>query len=327
MNAIERRALYNLLRMNWLKEPDLNVESWQVEDYGSMDLTTLFEKLQQFDIHLNKSTFVHFADECDSPEELTEHLIGDWELSSEEEDQIYLIVFELWRRLLNEKPSLSILCYELDYQIFLYDHDKLDNPLALHDALTHFLQILEKNADHGVPPEEAFRLISSYCANDIEGFLYDFISQLIDEGDYSYASELLENFAPYWKEHKWFKLLCLREAKQGKMAERIISEIQEEHTDEPDLDFLLDFLYALLEMNQFTPFLAVWMKTLSFVENEKDFQDMLELAIDYFHLTEQDDKEIALSSILEKRSLISPSKSLSKKDPDLATVIAFFHPS
>jgi len=30
---IQRRALFNLVRMNWLAEPIVNVAEWQVEDY------------------------------------------------------------------------------------------------------------------------------------------------------------------------------------------------------------------------------------------------------------------------------------------------------
>ena len=41
--------------------------------------------------------------------------------------------------------------------------------------------------DEGLPPEQAFQLISPYCANDIETFLYDFIAEQIDEDNESYA--------------------------------------------------------------------------------------------------------------------------------------------
>jgi hypothetical protein len=185
MNAIERRALYNLLRMNWLNEPTLSVESWQVEDYRSLPLPDLFERLKQFNIQLDRVSFIAYADECDSPEDLTEHLIGDRNLPTAQEDQVYLLIFELWRRLMSEKPSLSILCNELDHQIFLYDRHELDNPLALQDALTHFIEILDENVDEGIPPEQAFKLISPYFANDMETFLYDFIAEQIDEGNES----------------------------------------------------------------------------------------------------------------------------------------------
>ena len=50
-----------------------------------------------------------------------------------------------------------------------------------------FKHILDENVDEGVPPEQALQLISTYCANDIETFLYDFISEQIDEDNETYA--------------------------------------------------------------------------------------------------------------------------------------------
>jgi len=180
MDQIEQRALYNLLRMNWLNDPSLEVEPWQVEDYRQLSLSDLFTQLKESDIQLDKISFITYADECDSPEQLTEYFIGDRHLEIPHEDQIYLLVFELWRRLMSEKPSLSIFCDELDHQIYLYDHGQLTSPLHLQTALANLLTILEENVDEGIQPTEAFRLISTCCANDIEAFLYDFISEQID---------------------------------------------------------------------------------------------------------------------------------------------------
>ncbi len=58
MNTIERRALYNLLRMNWINEPTLPVESWQVEDYRALSLPDLFGRLKDFNIQLERVSFI-----------------------------------------------------------------------------------------------------------------------------------------------------------------------------------------------------------------------------------------------------------------------------
>ena len=170
MTSIERRALYHLLRMNWLNEPTLPVETWQVEDYRSYSLPQLFESLKKNKIHLDRTGFIAYADECESPEELSDHLIADHPYTPNQEDEIYLIIFDIWRRLMREKPSLSIVCNELDHQIYLYDHLILDNPNSLQDALLHFSELLHANADQGIPPEQALKLVSNHCANDIETF-------------------------------------------------------------------------------------------------------------------------------------------------------------
>lgn len=259
MISIEKRALYHLLRMNWLQEPHLSIEPWQVEDYRSLPLTSLFERLRSFGLSLNRASFIAHADVCDSPEDLTEHLIGSDSLTTPLEDQVYLMIFELWRRLMAEKPSLSILCNELDYQIHLYDQELGRDPLALQEALEQFIKILDKNVDEGISPPEALKLISAYCANDIETFLYDFISDQIDEEHESYAHELLEAFDLYLGKNDWFKLLRLRlfGYAHSKMAQSLIDQLLEESSSDQEIDFDLEFLSVLGEFKESLPLLFV----------------------------------------------------------------------
>ena len=51
---LERRTLYNLLRINWLVDSKLNVQPWQVEDYRALSLETLFHKLQKLGFFLDR---------------------------------------------------------------------------------------------------------------------------------------------------------------------------------------------------------------------------------------------------------------------------------
>lgn len=327
MNAIERRALYNLLRMNWLNEPTLSVESWQVEDYRSLPLASLFNRLKQFNIHLDRVSFIAYADECDSPEDLTDHLIADRHFSTAQEDQIYLLVFELWRQLMSEKPSLSIVCNELDYQIHLYDQQQLNDPSALQDALTHFVQILDENADQGIPFQHVLKLISNYCANDIETFLYDFISEQIDEGNETYVHELLDDFDTYLEKNKWFKLLRIRLSDQihNKIAQKLIEEVVEEHLNDPDLDYNLELLSILVEKGNDATFRFIMKQTLPLIKQEEDFQDLLSIAIDYFHQLDQEQQENVLKTILEKHALHPPDQNIQPEHPDWTTLIQLFN--
>lgn len=323
MNDLERRALYNSLRMNWLSDRSLSVDPWQVEDYRLHPLSELFERLKSFNIYLDRVSFIAFADECDSPEDLTDHLTADRNLSPSQEDQIYLLIFELWRRLLYEKPSLSIMCNELDYQVFLYDNQELENPLALQDALTHFIHILEENVDQGIPAEEAFKLISSYCANDIESFLYDFIAEQIDEENEFYAHELLDDFEPYLKNSKWFKLLNIRisEKHQNKIAHKIAVEVIEEHLNENDLEYNLEFISLLHDLGDHSFYIIAISQTLPLIKHEEEFKDLLSIMIDYYNFIDQEAHETFLIKMLEKRSHLSSDTSISLTDPD---VISFF---
>ncbi len=128
------------------------------------------------------------------------------------------------------KTFSSVFCNELDHQIFLYDKGDVEDPLTLQDALANFKQILDENVDEGIAPEQALELISAYCANDIETFLYDFILEQIEEGNESFAEELLDDFAVYLANNKWFALLRLRysDILIAKTAQKLVEQILEE---------------------------------------------------------------------------------------------------
>lgn len=323
MNQLDQRALYNLLRMNWLNDPSLPVESWQVEDYRQLPLSELFERLQPLSIHLDKHSFVAYANDCDSPEDLTSYLIGDQKLNAMTEDKIYLLVFELWRRLLTEKPSLSIFCDELDHQIYQYDQGQSPNAHALQDALDDLITVLEENVDQGIKPTEAFPLVISYCANNVESFLYDFILEQLESDHDSYAQELLEAFSPYVKDNKWFDLLQARLAchLHPKAVNKWLTKVMDEHLKEPDLDYHLELLSIMLEVGTPTLFRQLVQQTLPLLKIEEDFQDLLFIMADYYHRLDQEKPEALIQQILQKRRSKSSTDPLNPKDPDLMALL------
>lgn len=321
MTTIERRALYSLLRMNWLQESDLAVEPWQVDDYPSIPLIQLFERLNKFSIYLDSFSFVCYADECDSPEDLTDNLIGDRKFPTIQEDEIYLLIFELWRRLMTQRPSLSTICFNLDDRIFRWNQEETPSHLqALQDALMHFLQILDDNCDRGVAPAEAFEYISNFSSNDLGSFLYDFIDKQIEEGNEPYADELLENFDLYLKKNKWFQLLHLRLSEQMNNTRRIMNDINEYNRNDQDLDFDLDYLDLMVEKRDFTTFHPLFKKCAKLLKTEEDFKDLLNIEIDYFHFTNQSENEKRAKNLLEKR-LFPLERALEKNDSDLAACL------
>jgi hypothetical protein len=319
MNQIKQRVLYNLLRMNWLNEPGLTIEPWQVENYRELSLEALFGRLKELSIQLDKLSFITYAQECDSPEDLTGYLIGDQEIKAKIEDQIYLLIFELWRRLMNEKPSISIFCDELDYQIYLYDQGELKDLIPLQQAMINLLSILEENVDEGISPKEAFSLISDYCANDLETFLYDFISDQIDEEHESYARELLDGFQPYLKDNKWFILLRARLLGNfnSKISNKMLSQILEDHLNDKDLEFNLEVLSFMTEIGNLLLFRHLVKETSALLIIEEDFQDLLSICADFYHRLDLDQIENAIQTILKKRSTYSLTDQLSLTDPDL----------
>src|SRR5262249_2741392 len=186
------KAHFNALRMGHLRNPSFHYEPWMVEDLTEKDTASLLTRLQESTIYLDRSAFISFSDQFDSPEELMDWLVGEKKLDQEDFDKIYLVIFELWRRLIPEKMSLSLFANELDWQIFHYDDENYELQSALEDSIENLHNVLEENVDHGMEPQEAFAALSEFFSNDLEGFLYDFILIQLDQKDFAYAHELVE---------------------------------------------------------------------------------------------------------------------------------------
>ncbi|MCB1111566.1 MAG: hypothetical protein H7A37_08645 [Chlamydiales bacterium] len=324
---IKRRALYNSLRMNWLLDPSLEVESWQVENYREMSLPVIFGRLRRHEIDLDKAQFVALAEEYDTPEDLVDDILEeDEELTIEERDLIYLLLFELWRRLMTEKPCLSVFCDELDHQIFLYDRGQARNAELIEDALSNLIVILEENTDQGADPVEVLESFNLGCANNVETFLYDFISEQIDNDNESYASELLDNFSEYASDAKWFDFLQVRLLIKtdpdgaGTMLEQLIEDAQEE----PNLDFNLEVLSLMVQEGEEEVFVRLVRHSLPLLETEEDFQDLITICADFYRCLDKDQKEEALQDLLDKRAPIDSGRPFNDNDPaadELITIL------
>lgn len=324
---MERRALYNSLRMNWLLNPELALEKWQVEDYREIALNQLFNRLAEKEIQLDRVSFLALADEVDTPEELSDDLVADVDLSTSEQDQIFLLVFELWRRLVPEKQSLSIFCDELDFQVHAYDqnqdHESLATTEAIQDVLANLAQVLDENTDHGGDPKEVFESISCGCANDIESFLYDFIAEQLDNKNDSYATELLDNFYNYVIDSKWFDILKARLLAVGEEEnfDVMIRQLVNQAISEKNLEFNFEVFSVLTQISENKLFATLVKQSLPLLQNEEDLQDLLAISIEYCQRLDLESKEKALQKILERRSKIALEKACRPNDPDFSELL------
>ena len=314
---MEPKTLYNLLRMNWLRDPTVTAEPWQVADYRHMPLETLFDQLGRLDIPLDRISFLALAEELDSPEDLTEHLIADKQVDTEAYDQIYLLLFELWRRFIPEKLCLSVFCDELDYQIELYDSGELTNFEMLEDVLSNLVIILNDNSEDDIDPKIIFQSISARCANDLETFFYDFITDQIENKNLPYATELLEDFGPYVSDSKWIELLKARVLTFTDIpkANYLIRQLMRRVADKPDPEFNMEVLSVFLQGCEKDLFLSLVNQTLPLIKTEEEFQDLLAISADYFHFLDEDQQEKALQKILKERSKIPLEQPLQHKHP------------
>jgi hypothetical protein len=304
--------------MNWHHDQSLQVEPWQIEDYRSLPLESLFARLKEHQISFNRTTFTEAAQDFDSPEDFTEYALNEREFDAQEQDQIYLVIFELWRRLLPEKQSFSIFCDELDHQIFLYDHGETQDLETIQDALSSLESILDENVDEGVKPADIFGAVCNACANDLESFLYDFIAEQIDLKNFSYASELIEGFAPYLQGKKWFDLLRARllSHTDEEGCQEAVKSILKKALSDPDLEYNFELLDFLAQFGDPQAFVNIAKSIVNKMEYEDDFKDLLSVCADYFHFLDDESKENAVRAILQKRAQIGVEESFQAKDPD-----------
>ncbi len=299
---LQGRALYNLIRLNWQEDSSIPAEPWAIEDLRSVPEPQLFKRLKTFDINLDKKIFIEYSQTVDSPEELADTLF----VSEEEDerfDQVYLIIFELWRRLLQERQTLSIFCDELDNLLSLYDRDQLENEEPLQNALDELEKLLDDGVDQGGDPQELFAEVSSYCAQDIESFIYDYAADLIESEEMLYASELIDGFSRYIENTKWFEFLRAAllfetdEEESMVMFERILETLSED----PDLDLLLEIARFLVKRGNPQLFMRVIKQARSLIATEQDFQELVALTCHFSRLLEREEVSKKLQHLLDGR--------------------------
>jgi hypothetical protein len=320
---IKCRVLYNSLRINWLLDPDMDVEPWQVENYRTLPLEDIFLRLSLQQIDLKRFTFLALAEAYENPEDLAQHLLTSHDADIKAQHQVYLLVFELWRRLLPEKPTWSIFCDELDYQIEQYDHNEAQSPEAIQDALSNLKVVLDENVDEGADPKEVFETVCAGCASDIESFLSDYIAEQIDEKNFSYAAELLDSFEEYVQDTKWFEFFHLRLSADSDLenAGELLKKVLIESSKSQDLEFNLDLLAFLVQGGDQKVFVHLVKQTMLLIETEEDFQDLVQICIDFYHLLDNEQIEKKILGILRKRPSPSPDKMVSQQDPDFKEIL------
>jgi hypothetical protein len=316
---LQTKALYNLLRLNAAEDPTVEVDSWAIENLRLLSEGELFSRLQKQGVDLTTPSFQQFAHDCDTPEELTEVLLPD-HLSEKERDPFYLVVFELWRRFVPEKQSLSIFCDELDHRIALYDEGDGESDELIQDGLANLLEVLNENADAGADPEEIFLAICDYCAHDLEAFIYDYITELLDGGNCLYASELIEGFAPFVIEPQWFdflrvRLLSFTDIGDANLAMHRLLE------SELELPLVLEMLHFLSSSDEYELFPLCLKKIIPLLATQEELTDTLLIIQEHYRHLDEPDRVDALEKLIEKRqSLEGP---LTPNEPDLRVFTDF----
>lgn len=316
------KALYSLLRSNWLKDQTIKVEPWQVEDYRALPMENLFERLKKLGFSLSEQTFALYAEKCESPEELLDFLWGE-ESDFKTYDAAYLLIFELWRRLLPDKRALSIFCDDLDARITSYHENPAETEEAIQDILQELEDILDQNVDLGEDPKEVFASLEAYCAYDIESFIYDYIVDQIELNNEIYASELLEGFGEYVKDPYWFDFLRTRlfanaDAHEGNL---MISGLLEQLEEEPDLALLLEICSFLVHAGDPSLFVRAVKQAIPQLKSEEDFQELLRLIAEYFRCLDKEEKAESIQTLLKARASKNPADIFDPRQVDFNALL------
>lgn len=319
---MHRKALYNLLRMNWLEDPSIEVEPWQVENYRELTDQEIFDRLERFEIRINADTFFAYAEESTDPEELADALAGE-EDDAKVQDQIFLLTFELWRRFEHDKLDMSVFCDELDWQIDLYDREAVEDSESLIDALSTLETVLDENVDQGGDPVDVFQAVAAECANDVEEFLYDFISDQIDSENTDYALELVDGFVEYLDDDRWFALLKARIAEHpdGEEAWRLLEQLVGESFDEDDLELVYEIIDTLVKGGQVDLFGQMVETASTLLQTEEDFQELLTLCAVFFGRSDYDGEEAKVQAMLSGREHRDPEGRVVASEPDVQQLV------
>jgi hypothetical protein len=307
---LKGKALFNLLRINWLDNSGIEVKPWQVENLRSVPIKDLFRRLKTLGPILNEKSFYLYAENTSSPEELVD-LICPEEESPEKRDRIYLLLFEIWRRLYPDQICLSIFCDELDQLIESYDKGELTEEEPLQTALQVLEDILDESYDREKDSKKIFTNLAAYCAHDLEQFLFDYISDQIQENNETYASELIDAFSDYSSDRRKFELLRTNLLSRYDLEEAnlLYRRILEELAEEPNLQTLLLVGESLIHHGDIHLFIQTVKQALSLLKTEEEFQNLLAMIAEYYRCLDRDEEEKTFRKLLKSRahhSLLDP---------------------
>jgi len=311
MKGFRGRALFNLLQIRYKNQPlPSSVEPWQMEDYEKIPLKELFASLKKLKLPLNEQTFLEGAQDKENPEVLLQYFAGDFDVKSKL--QIYLIVFELWKRLLPTLRPISILCDALDHEITKLRELETADSEHLQDLLLAMQDLFDQAVDDGYIPEKVFVMVNSYLAHNLESVLYGYIKHQFDAQNDTEASEWIDGFYRYIPsklsfDFLKFRLLFTHDMHDAiKLIDPLIDRILEANARRVALD-LLEFLsqYGSADL-----FMNTFKKMVSLIQTEKDFIDMLNIAGDFYQGLDKEFEESQIRELVASRKDIEPSRKI-----------------
>jgi hypothetical protein len=320
---LKGRALFNLLRMSWMEDRNSDVKQWQIENLRDLSIEELFSRLKSLGLILDEQSFYLYAENCNCPEELADCVWFEEE-DLEGHDKAYLLLFEMWRRLLPEKVCLSIFCNELDLLIEAYDQGELEDEEPLQNALSILEDMLDDACDKDGLEQPIFAEIASYCAHDLESFIFDYVSDQIEGGNLTYASEVLDAFYDYSKDRRRFDLLRAQLFASSDLEESNIlyGRVLEELLERPDVDLILRVAESLIHHGDIRLFMQAVRQALPLLKSEEDLQSLLAIVAEYYRCLDRDVEESTVQKLLDERASHPLEKPLEPLDKAIVCISA-----
>lgn len=279
---LHKKALYNqiLFRLIDPRQHGILLEEWQQRDLRAEPQEKLLATLQELGLGVDLKALKEKAVVIDTPEELADQW-GKGMLPLDQ-DRLYLVLFELWRRLVPEKESLPMFCDELDHRIEVYRREGLTQEIQ--DSLSTLQLILEKNVDAGVSIANALPMVQSFCAHNLEHFLYIFLCERIEEGNVAYAKELLEGFHRFFSGTHFFDFLTCRIAIEENPEEgyRKLEKLIHWLHKHPLIELQFEILGFLSKTGNHTLFTELANQTLPLIKHEEDFMILSSFCMQHF---------------------------------------------
>lgn len=280
---LETKALYSSLAM--VDRSKSTKKTWETREWRNQSLENLVSELHELGFIFDKKQFYHWAGECDTPEELFELAVGDEE-NDKKRDHFYLILFELWRRLVPEKRSLSIIADDIDHCIQAFD---LNSPILesqVEALLGEWGRVLDSLRDAGRTEEEALEAIEPFFAHDVPDFVIDFLLDLLGRKEYAFAAQILEKVGTHCvREPLWIKFIELQLALHDENVIEVRKKLGELVSalltmEECDVELTLALCDIALELQKEELLVRLLEKLLPHLEEKEDFLAVLELLED-----------------------------------------------
>lgn len=305
----EIKAHYNLLKAQVAWDLSTPHESWMIEDLSSVSDKELFERLNKLKVPVESSSIAHYLEEIDTPEDFVEAVTLETD-PPEKVEQAYLILFELFKRHAPNNTCLSVFADELDTSIQKYELSSGKNFKEILAQLKQLELILRENLANAKNPVEVLDKVSRYFAYDIEGFIYDYIADLIDRAEVVQAQELIELFFDYLTRPYWFSLLEFY--LKGNHEDRL-ENLVELAVETKDFEFSLEVIH-LLKDEEHERFFSLLSHIVDFSKEEADFVELLTIAQEYFEEKDRHREMSEVRKILDSRSQIDEKRRIHPQD-------------